>query len=655
MKVDFNEDGSADVSFPFDQSKVRLCRCLGGDYDGKSRSWSIVEPSMVSLLRQCEQFSRKNGKPLDEVLSGIVQAKIDRSQTQGDTMMHVEIPPGAMLTGAQTGAVRWMTKHDSVLQADPMGAGKTIMCAVTANHLKCKSVLIIVIASVKANWRAEWRKWNMMARRGETTVACANGSFWPDTDVVILNFDILERFRTRYKFNQDGDRVIAQNGQIDAREWDMIVIDECHKIKGIKALRTQAVIGEYRRGRCLMEPLRARYKIAMSGTPIVNRPIEAFPAAHWLWPASFPSHHKFGMRYCDAKRGSHGWDYKGNSNEYELNARLRLLGMISRPKTITHADIPPKTRRIVEFDVPGMSRLIESEKSEFAGAVDTSELRAKAESALVLNDEATWRSAMKELKTRVDIGVGKLTEARMRVARALLPSFIEYIKGCIEERGKVVVFGWHQEVIEAIHRAFPGSGMIHGGVQTDDRKPIMDRFQNDPECKLIVGSIGAMGTGVTLTASDLILFVELHWVPGDISQAEDRCHRYGQDKHLEVRYLVAEGSISAVMAERIIEKIEVIERCTGPIQKALANIPISTSTEEEMPVSATPYPDLEALGRHGIENMGTRDRLVRVARGLVKGRLHKQDQLVAGLLTNMATWNPVQRALAEKMVERYGE
>ena len=91
------------------------------------------------------------------------------------------------------------------------------------------------------------------------------------------------------------------------------------------------------------------------------------------------------------------------------------------------------------------------------------------------------------------------------------------------------------------------------------RQAAVDRFQNDPGCSLFIGNLIAAGVGLTLTAASHVVFAELDWVPGNVSQAEDRCHRIGQKNSVLVQHLVIDGSIDAEMAKRIVAKQAVID------------------------------------------------------------------------------------------------
>src|SRR5439155_1581888 len=107
---------------------------------------------------------------------------------------------------------------------------------------------------------------------------------------------------------------------------------------------------------------------------------------------------------------------------------------------------------------------------------------------------------------------------------------IEHLRDLLEEKGKVIVFAHHHEVVDALMEEFGNEAVKVDGRVTkpETRQAAVDRFQTDPTCKVFVGSIMAAGVAITLTAADTVVFAELDWVPGNVSQAEDRAHRIGQ-------------------------------------------------------------------------------------------------------------------------------
>lgn len=102
--------------------------------------------------------------------------------------------------------------------------------------------------------------------------------------------------------------------------------------------------------------------------------------------------------------------------------------------------------------------------------------------------------------------------------------------------------------------------LVDGRLSLEKRQHAVDRFQNDPNCQVFIGSIQAAGVGLTLTSASIVVFAELDWTPAALSQAEDRCHRIGQSESVLVQHIVLDGSLDARMAEVVTAKQEVLDR-----------------------------------------------------------------------------------------------
>jgi hypothetical protein len=119
----------------------------------------------------------------------------------------------------------------------------------------------------------------------------------------------------------------------------------------------------------------------------------------------------------------------------------------------------------------------------------------------------------------------------------------------------------HKSVIRKIKDVFGDRAVtLTGDSSMDQRQSAVDRFQTDESVRYFVGSIKAAGVGITLTAASYVLFAELDWTPGAMTQAEDRCHRIGQRDNVLVHHMVLDGSMDARMAQTLIRKQEIADK-----------------------------------------------------------------------------------------------
>ena len=127
---------------------------------------------------------------------------------------------------------------------------------------------------------------------------------------------------------------------------------------------------------------------------------------------------------------------------------------------------------------------------------------------------------------------------------------------------KALIFSQWEKITEVYYEALKeyNPAYIVGKVSPEDREAEKERFQNDPECKLAIGTIGAMGTGFTLTKASYVFFIDKAWVSGDNAQAEDRAHRIGTEDTVNVISLVAKGTIDEGIEEYLIENQDLFDR-----------------------------------------------------------------------------------------------
>ena len=245
-----------------------------------------------------------------------------------------------------------------------------------------------------------------------------------------------------------------------------------------------------------------------------------------------------------------------------LNYRLRSTCMIRRLKSAVLKDLPAKRRQIIEL--PNAFKALTSRELVVHANNErvTDELRAAVERARLTGSEEEHRRAVADLKAGMSAGFTEMAALRKAVGLAKLPMCCEHIIETLEEVESLVIFVWHRDVGNGVYAALRAEGIsmgvISGQTGQADRDRAVQEFQAG-RLRVMLGSLGAAGVGITLTKSSHIVFVESDWVPSVISQAEDRCARIGQKFSLLAQHLVLEGSMDASMAKRCVEKQTVID------------------------------------------------------------------------------------------------
>lgn len=411
----------------------------------------------------------------------------------------------------------FLIRTPRALLADDMGLGKTATAIVAAAELNLKNILVICPASVKYNWVKEINLWHPGAN---THVVEGRGAkINPAPGWTIINYDLLA---TKKIFLQ-----------LINKHYDLLVLDEAHFLKNNRAKRTKCVY--FPKG--LKD--RADRVWLLTGTPVLNRPVELYSHLKALTPERlnhYTSYLEYCKRYCNAYENRWGWDVSGASNLEELSKILDGF-MLRRMKEDVLTELPNKIFQTIY--------LTASDKIK----------------KLITKEREVYQKESKEYERESILGA--LATCRRESGLAKVHLVTDHIENVLENKQKAVVFAYHRDVISSIMescRAYKPVA-ITGNTPARKRQEAVEVFKMDPECRLFVGQIEAAGTGIDglQDVCDTVLFAELSWVPGQMRQAIDRCHRIGQKNAVLVQFLVVAGSIDEEMARALGEKEKVID------------------------------------------------------------------------------------------------
>ena len=501
----------------------------------------------------------------------------------------------------QKAGIAYAASRKSVLIGDEMGLGKTIQALGLINlDFTIQTVLIVAPKSLLLNWQREAEKWLTRA-----------------VDLAVINYDM-----------------VWKRADLTERTWDLVVYDESQYLKNPKAKRTVASLA-----------IQARRRVFLTGTPILNRPVELWPMVNAIDPDGMgKSFFGFAQRYCGARQVRAGrkmvWDFTGASNLEELQDKMRQKFMVRRLKADVLKELPAKRRQIIPLEANGASSILKAEKKLI-------EQLGFEEAARALEGKSAAFTEMAKL--RHELGVAKVDKA------------LDHIKDMLDSVEKVIVFAHHHDVIDGLQAGLAEYGIVTVTGQTPgaDRQAAVDRFQADPGCRVCLGNIKAAGVGLTLTAASTVVFVESDWTPGWMQQAEDRAHRIGQTESVLVQYLVFDESMDAVLAQTLVSKADISDRALDrevdskdlsavieQIQQAEKAAPRAT-TEREAPAMSEAQIDAVMLGLRILAGMcdGAREKDGVGFNGLDTGFGHR--------LAGLPALTQRQALVARQMIRKY--
>ena len=565
-----------------------------------------------------------------------------------DSSADIPKPEGLEYLPYQRAGIEFALGKDAVLIGDEMGLGKTIQAIGVINSTpKAKRILIIVPASLRLNWQREAEKWLV---NKDLSIGIAIGSKWPDTDVVIINYDILTKHKT----------------QLRKRVWDVLICDEAHYLKNPKAARTKQVFGDwrYKTKEWKVDPLKAKRRILLTGTPIVNRPIELWGLANYLDPEEFNNFFAYARRYANAHNNGWGWDFSGAANLDELQEKLRTRFLVRRLKKDVLKDLPAKRRQIIELPANGASKLVAAEQAAWSAQEERlSALKLAVDLSKISEDPEAYQRAVAALRDGATAAFEEMSKARHDTALAKVDYVVDHVADAAES-GKVLVFAHHLDVVAGLADGLRAKGLkvvtLTGSDSLLSRQAAVDSFQQDDETKVFIGNIRAAGVGITLTASSHVVFAELDWVPANLSQAEDRAHRIGQTNSVLVQHLVLEGSLDQQIASQLVTKQAVIDAALDEEVDLDFKVPTIPVAEDATPISKREVEKFEKGHNIGPEQQAAIHDCLQILAGECDGAFSRDDAGFNGVdtafghsLAAQDSLSPKQAFFGQKIIRKY--
>lgn len=506
---------SAFVSFEYDSNLVSIIKSMGTRvYIPDKKTWEIPESAVPMLMSRLHDY--------DVLLRGEMRHETPES--------HAQLPSGFMFTTKpykhQMEGVIYGLEHESFLLGDDQGLGKTkeiidlAMCRKQIDGIK-HCLIICGINGNKYNWADEVKihskedSWILGTRftkrppikmiEGSTKDKLEDLNNIPCQFFWITNIETLRGGSFKEK---QGKRTvirfpIAEKIQelCDKGIIGMIAFDEAHKAKNPDSQQGKALLSIDCKGP----------KIPMSGTFVLNNPLDLYLPLRW---AGFETHsfYAYKQHYC-TMGGFGGKEIVGYKNLDELRSMVSKV-MLRRVKGDV-LDLPPKVHTIEWVDA------YPEQKSLYKDVRD--QVRDNIDKVKVHPDPLSEMLRLRQVTGYPGIISSTVTKS------AKMDRMEELVEEEVSVGGKAIIFSNWSEMTNVIRHRLKkyNPAYITGEVGSVQRMEEKDRFQNDPNCKVMIGTIGALGTGFTLTAAQLVIFVDEPWNRGIKDQAEDRAHRIG--------------------------------------------------------------------------------------------------------------------------------
>ena len=496
------------LSFPYEQTVVDAVRSLPSRFwHNETKEWEIPFNKLSVLLDTLSGY--------EFTLTGDMTAFEDKKVPNIDFEFKTK-PYEHQIDGFNYGLT-----HDKWLLGDEQGLGKTwqVINIALAKRLEkgYKHCLIICgVNGLKWNWLNEIHTHSneegyILGMRGNKIGSNA------DKFLDVKNLDELPYFIiTNVESLRDNDIATALNEACKNGTIGMIAIDEIHKCKNPTSQQGKGIL-----------KLSADTMIAMTGTPLMNNPLDLYIILKWLGYERH-SFYQFKNHYC-VMGGYGGYQIIGYQHLDELEDNFREV-MLRRLKEEV-LDLPEKVfvNEYVE-NTPKQAQIYREVLMDLRMNIDKIAETPNPLAQLIRLRQATGYTGILSSEVKES---------------AKLDRMEELIDEAVENGKKVVVFSnWTEmtdEVMRRLKRFNPAT--ITGETKDADRPIQENKFQTDDTCKVIVGTIGAMGTGLTLTAGTVVLFVDHPWNRAIYDQAVDRCHRIGQKTNITVYNLLAKDSI----------------------------------------------------------------------------------------------------------------
>lgn len=520
-----NGEWSLYVTFPYVQKIVDTVRDFPTRYwNPEKKEWELPFSKLQDLTEQLRDF--------DFDISGtyVELAKPKIKKPAGFTFKTK--PFKHQRKGFQFGL-----QHDKWLLGDEQGLGKTKQVIDIAVAKKIQNgykhcLIICGVNGLKWNWINEISTHSeetgyILGQRFKAGKLSIGSNADKLTD--LQHVDDISSYFLITNVESVRDEAITQEivKLCKSKAIGIVAIDEIHKCKNPQSQQGKGIL-----------KIQPDCRIAMTGTPLMNNPLDLFIILKWLGYEKHPFY-AYKKHYCEYG-GYGGYEIIGYKNLDELQEQLNDIMLRRLKKDVL--DLPNKLYIDEYVDMTPKQAKIYREV--------TAEIKSNIDQIKMANNPLTELIRMRQATGYTGILSSQIQES------AKLDRMEELVEEALENGKQVVIFSNWTQITDVVHKRLSkqyGLCLITGETPDNVRQEKVDMFQRG-EVKIMIGTIGAMGTGLTLTAGTVEIFMDEPWNRALKEQAEDRCHRVGTTENVTIYTLLCKDTIDERIHDLVIKK-----------------------------------------------------------------------------------------------------
>lgn len=500
------------VKFDYHPNIVEAIKAIGNaNYDKKTQTWEIPLIKLSALVDSLCLF---------DSIDLTFQEQVDTPQIEEplDITKFKTTPYPYQIEGIQYGLT-----HPNWLLLDAPGLGKTLQIIYLAQELKQREniehcFIVCGINTLKSNWKKEIQKHSdldcvILGERVNTKGKTIIGSVAERATQLKEHID---EFFVITNIETIRDPRIVEAFKHSVNKFDMIAFDEVHTCKSPTAQQSKNML-----------KLDAKYKIAMTGTLLLNNPLDAYMPLKWIG-ADRSTYSNFKYFYC-VFDGPFNNQITGFKNTKFLKAQIETCSL-RRTKDLL--DLPEKNiiHEFVDMN-DDQRKFYDNIRKGIIDQVD--KVHMSTASLLAMITRLRQATACPSSLSSEPISSAKIERC------------VDLVNQLVEQGEKVVIFSVFKETLNQLqeqlfkYKPFLCTGDIPDAIISSN----IDKFQTDNEHQVMLATTAKMGTGITLTRASYAIFIDTPWTAGACEQCEDRIHRIGSSAPVFIYYLWCNDTI----------------------------------------------------------------------------------------------------------------